>query len=784
MPFAALLIELAATYILNRLQQPNGPRVTNPAGGFGDYGVAKPRLYGENARVTGVLIAEPPIKETTHKHKPVLDYLFGIVGALLPPVKTYTYSITLAILLADRTDDEPIEDLVQLYAGGKVIFRSSEAAVVSESLDGQGRLISRKYGKNKYCKSVTVYGGGFDQTADPILNAVVGSQPGYRGSAYAVIEDLQLKDYGNSVPLPIDALVKVKTGESLASISESICAAAGIDPVTNLSSTAFNDNIVRGYAITSEATCWDALKPLLPAYGVDIAETAGQLRAYQRAQTMRATILPEEMGSHVYGDEPPEKFNFSRSPDLKLPKETSLTFVDPARDYQPNTAKSERSEGDAQSNIDVSVPLVLTADEGATAAGLMHWDAWLGRSKANFALTDSWNSLEVGLAYAIPIADQFVPYRITRKARGANGIHEIEALSDESVTYTGTIVGTSGTPIDPSSTLFPDTRIVPIDGSILDDSADEYGFYVAMAGGEGWSEGLIEASLDAITYSTIIDSSDGTVIGDVTGALAAGTTDGLDDTLDTTTVLTVVLMHDGMELVSATDAELDVGANMSFVGKDGLGEYLQFKTATNTSGSTWELADLRRGRRGSDWAIASHTSGEEFALVTEGMFRLPATTLDSWGVPLSLRGRTFNQDEADADVETFTNTGEGKRPYSPVNVEGTWDGSYNLTATFEARSRLNAGGLGIDDNFEFDVEITNATPVRSITVVAETFSYSAADQTTDGLTPGTIVEGRVRQTSDVNDGRWRDFVLYGPAALLMDSTLVTFDSTLATMDAG
>jgi hypothetical protein len=27
----------------------------------------------------------------------------------------------------------------------------------------------------------------------------------------------------------------------------------------------------------------------------------------------------------------------------------------------------------------------------------------------------------------------------------------------------------------------------------------------------------------------------------------------------------------------------------------------------------------------------------------------------------------------------FTNTGEGKRPYSPVNVTGSWDGSNNLT---------------------------------------------------------------------------------------------------------
>jgi hypothetical protein len=47
-------------------------------------------------------------------------------------------------------------------------------------------------------------------------------------------------------------------------------------------------------------------------------------------------------------------------------------------------------------------------------------------------------------------------------------------------------------------------------------------------------------------------------------------------------------------------------------------------------------------------------------------------------------------------------------------------------------------------------------------------AYSAADQTADGITPGDSITGRVRQLSDVNDGRWRDFFLAGPGATLLD----------------
>jgi hypothetical protein len=762
-PISLILIQFAISYIMGRLTQPNGPRTKDLAAGLGDYGVVRPLLFGSAVRMVGVVIAQAAIKETVHKKKPAFDYLFGIVGALLPPTKTYTYSDTLALLLADRTNDDPIEGLINLKAGGKTIFNSSQSAVVSETLDGQGRLIRRKYGPNRYCKSVTVYGGGFDQLPDPILESVIGEQPGYVGSALVVLEDFQLKDFGNAVPVPIEALVQVKTNESLASVCESICAAAGIDPVRDLSSTALNDAVVRGYSITGESKCWDALKPLLPAFGVDLAEVAGQLRFYSRSQIMRSTIPPDDMGAYVGGDSPAKKFEFMRETDVKLPREMALTFIDPARDYQTNTAASKRSHGSAESNVAVNIPLVLTADEGASAAALMHWDAWLGRSQVRFSLTDAWNGIEPGLAYAIPIAGEFVPYRITRTLRGANGIIEVEAVSDEAVTYTASVTGTSGEVTPPNSTLIIDTRVVPIDGPIVNDSHDEYGFYAAMAGTDpDWPGADIEASTDGLAFSLIAFGADSSVIGDVTGMLAAGTTTGLNDTLDTTSVLTVVVLHHGMELVGASDAELDALANLCFVGKDGLGEYLQFKTATKIGPVTWELTNLRRGRKGTDWAIGAHVAGEEFALLTDGgVFRVAASTTDSWGVPLTLRGVTTNQDEADADTVAFTNTGEGKRPYSPVAVAGNWDGSYNLTISCTARSRLNAGGLGIDDLNEVDVEITSGAG-RSITGAGTSVAYSAANQTADGITPGDTINGRIRRTSDVNDGRWRNFSLIGP----------------------
>lgn len=805
---ASFVAQIGVSYLLGRLTAQDGPKLKNLQAASGDYGIAMPRLYGEAVRATGIFIAQAPIKETKHK---IEDYseltgaltgaslgfmiggpvgagigaiVGGLFGSAMPNQYYYTYSNTFALMLADRTNDDPIEAVSKMWANGKVIYKGTEP-VLSTTLDGT-QLVKKKYGKNKHFKSLTVYGGGAVQTADPILDSKVGAQPAYRDIAYIVIEDLQLAPFGNSVP-PIEALVVAKTGQTLAGFTEAVCGAAGVDHELNMSSTALADYTLKGYAITSETSCWDAIKPLLPVYRVDVSEVGGQLQFYKRGLGMRATIPLTDMAAHVYGDERPDIIRYSRSTDIDLPKETSFTFVDPARDYQANTASSKRSEGDARSNIAINIPLTLTASEGATAAATIHWDAWLGRTAGIFNLTDQWIGISPGVAYGIDVAGDVLPFRVTRRIRGANGIIEVETVSDESVMFQGTTEATSGEDEpDDESTEFPETRVVLMDMPILQDAHDDYGFYAIMgATDDSWARGRIEASGNAgSSYGTLLDWPSSAIMGDVTGTLAAGTTTGLDDTLDTTSVLTVELLHEGMQLESATDAALDAFGNFAFVGKDGLGEYIQYKTATYITGNTWELTDLRRGRRGTDHAISTHASGEAFVLLGgEGVFRIPYPDTDKWGDELLFRGITLHQDEADADVVAFTNTGEGKRPYSPVNVEGDWDGSYDLTITWDSRSRLDAGGLGIDDNAEWDVEILSGTG-RTITVVAETATYTAAQQTTDGLLPGGTIDGRVRQTSDVNDGRWRDFSIDGPLTFRADSTLETADDTFLTADMG
>jgi hypothetical protein len=788
----SFLVNFGVSYLLGRLSAQDGQRLSNLAAAEGEYGVAMPRAYGGAVRLAGIFIAQADIKETRHTVQdyselvgaatgamqgfmiggPVGALIGGVVGGLFgaatPNQHYYTYSDTFALLLADRTNDSPAQGLGKVWANGKPLLNPGETPPVS-TFGSDGKLISQTFAKNRWYESLTFYTGHPEQLVDPVLTEVLEETGAYRPMAYIVVEDLQLAQFGQSVP-PIECLMTAKAGETLASVAEAIAAAAGIDPTREMSTTRLAGKTVGGYAVTGESACWDALKPLMPVYAADAAETSGSIRFILRDQAMRATIPADDMGGHAYGDEAGTRISFSRATDIDLPKETSLTFLDPARDYQQNTATATRAEGNAKSNVSVSLPLTLTADEGASAAALMHWDAWLGRTSAQFSLTDKWISAEPGVAYAIPSPGGPVPFRLTRKLRGANGIIECEAVSDEQVTYRAVVAGASGTAPGDESTLFPDTRIVAIDMPILADQEDDFGFYVAMAGSAPyWTRGFVQATGNGTVWATILDSAASCpAMGDVTGVLAEGSTTGLDDTLDTTSVLTVVLLHDGMSLENATDAQLDGYANFAFAGKDGQGEYLQFKTATKVAPKTWELTNLRRGRKGTDWAIGAHVAGEEFALLGQGgVFRIVYADAAMWGTPLTLRGVTLHQDPEDADEVEFTNTGEGKRPYSPVNAMGTFDGSVNLAMTWDRRSRFNSGEIGTDAPESYEVDVWNdagTAVVRTISSGTEAASYPATEQTADGLTPigGQIVVDIYQLNPDRGRGHPRRAVFIGP----------------------
>lgn len=219
-----------------------------------------------------------------------------------------------------------------------------------------------------------------------------------------------------------------------------------------------------------------------------------------------------------------------------------------------------------------------------------------------------------------------------------------------------------------------------------------------------------------------------------------------------------VLLTAGGPLLNYTPAQVLNGAGLCVLGAPGRWEVLQYTTATLTAPNTYLLGGgLLRGRRGSEWAQGLHAAGDTFALADARAWARPNAGTAEIGLARQYKGVSFGATLASAMAQTFTNSAVGLECYAPVHLSGARDGSNNLTLGWVRRTRTGGewrdyvdAALG-EAALAFDVEIWNSgysTLLRTFSGVGATsVVYSAAQQTSDGLTPGNPVSVRVYQIS-------------------------------------
>jgi hypothetical protein len=248
---------------------------------------------------------------------------------------------------------------------------------------------------------------------------------------------------------------------------------------------------------------------------------------------------------------------------------------------------------------------------------------------------------------------------------------------------------------------------------------------------------------------------------------------GLADGFDALSEMPIQWRH-GFVPTTTTDAELQNGANTVIVN----GEVIQFKTvaaqnsqaivqADRTANGIYYHKTLIRGRRGSEDKIASQTHGTVVYLDDAVTFY--AIRPADLNRELIFRAVSAGGDIAAAENVTITPTGRNVLPFAPANVRGVRDASNNITISWDRRSRSEVRLFGTpafpygEDTDNYEVEILSVaeprTVLRTISVTgASSTTYTAANQTSDGLTPGAKMYLKVRQLSNIAgkgiQGQW------------------------------
>jgi hypothetical protein len=200
-------------------------------------------------------------------------------------------------------------------------------------------------------------------------------------------------------------------------------------------------------------------------------------------------------------------------------------------------------------------------------------------------------------------------------------------------------------------------------------------------------------------------------------------------------------------------------------------ELIGFVSASLVSDGVYTISTLLRGLRGTNGAMSTHEINEHVFFIDDGADLLNRTYSDL-GRQSIFKVVAPGEDIDDIIGFKFTHVLGSVMPFPPWNPLVTYDGSNNITLTWYRRSRAISGlfGPAATPNIDitgYSVEVWDANDdvVRTIETTSETASYTAAQQTTDGFTPGNAIKFAIWQKSDAY-GRGEGIVqtLGGPGA--------------------
>lgn len=520
-------------------------------------------------------------------------------------------------------------------------------------------------------------------------------------------------------------------------------------------------HIVRGYSVGGrQMTAREVIEPLLAINHVDAATIDGKLTFVPRGGASVVTLTEADLGATPAGSREPLPYLtevFTQS--VEIAARITVNYKSSDLAYEQNSQTFARSP-DAVASVEhvvLDMPVVLTDDAAAQLVEVWLNTAWIERVPLEFSLMPEHRLLTPTDVLTLTRGNVTYTARILATDEGEGGVIKAKAVPTDGSTYVSDRVGV--TPVRPELgiKLYATSRLGLFDmpGFTSFDADDGGGVYV-MA----WPDRPAYEWGGAVVYYSTTESGGYVDVKSIITAPGRGVTaTALTAPPSVWTWDRVASLTVGMTSgVLASAAELDVlnGANFAIVGTVATGwEYIQWATAVDNGDGTYTLSDLLRGRKNTDYlGQQARGSGLEFFVVDPDlMTRRPA--FEGYELERFYKVATIGRTSSPPALG-FTYQGEDLKPPAGVSGAATRDGSNNLTVTWLRRSRFASPWVSVEpplgeDSEAYEVDILDApggTVLRTIAGLAtSSASYTAAEQTTDGLTPGDPVDLVIYQLS-------------------------------------
>lgn len=604
-------------------------------------------------------------------------------------------------------------------------------------------------------EDIIFYLGTDTQLPDTLIEAWegTGNVPGFRGVSYVVFQNLSLQDYGNRIPnftFLVEADIEITLGGAITKIFDRAEIDRGLYDVS-----AIEDQNLRGLTLQGVRAPASDIQPMLIAYNIAGQLRAGVLHFVYRPDLPVVTVDPNDLAASFAEEDRGNPFRVVDKIDYELNSDLSVDFADPEKDYQTGTQIYVPANPQKPNPGSLSLPLVLSTDEARIIAERLYWLQYVSRQTVELTLPPKYLTVREGDILSFSGLNVLVQ-RIDRGQESQ--FLSIEGTIEDTSIFTRTVDSevaalAANDDYDPSGNFgYP----ASLQWTILDipalreEQLVKPGFYLACAN---------ENNSIPFTGASLYESIDGTNYYKVDTIYFAAWRGVIESVpLDTVNAgywddasSIVVTVNEGVVLSGCTDRQCLNGTNRACIGNEVIG----FVNAELTGTNQYTLSRLLRGLRGTEQFL-EHDVGEPFIYLNGPGIHWHDLTVAAIG-----QQRYYKLIPNGGYVELATEqqirlVGATLRPFVPGHVTVSRDGSNNATFTFLPRRR----GMQVDfmpqipalyeDADTHTIEFYDgATLVRTKTTAAGVYSisYTAAEQTADGLTPGDAISFSLRRNS-------------------------------------
>lgn len=475
----------------------------------------------------------------------------------------------------------------------------------------------------------------------------------------------------------------------IAGLVQDICLKTGVLTADDIDVSGLTSGTLVGYLIDRETTARDVLKQLGTGFLFDCFESDYKLKFKSRGNASVVNIPEDWIGRDSEGRVVKETL----TQELEMPLRISVNFYDTTRDHQQGSQSAKRKAGPfptmwTRKEDIIDLPITWTPTDAKQCAEKLLKMAWANRTSYSSSLPWRYLKYDPTDVVTVTLKDGTIfTMRLSEVTIGADFVVEMGAVSEKQTAYTSLATGnvsiTDGQIISGDYPAFPLVINTPLLRDIDYDTAGHSVCYLSVGTNALKFNGAFLFMNDGIEYRSIGHISSDAITGFCQNALPKTTA---YESTDETSVLFVRLTDPLATLESVTQDDMVTSyANSALVGE----EIIHFRTASLQADGSWKLTGFLRARRGTNYAVGTHVSGERFVLLEETSLARFYRAAEDYTVFRQFKAVPDGTASEEADAYSANLTPRDIMPYTPESLTITDDGTA-VTISMQRRSRVTA----------------------------------------------------------------------------------------------